>query len=283
MTFRAMTHWLAFATYLAIFFTLPFALLWDTTGLAVGGALVVAFLFQLGWRGAERIGERLGASPLTRAEAPELYAMVEEYCRRLSLARPSLHVIETAAVNFAVYGFTRARCHLVVTRGALETLKREEIGALVGRELSYLWYGDVIGESWLSQFLAVLDRFVTPRRVEHSSVRRAYPFRLFLRHALLYPLALVPAYFLKGATDAAKLDLQSTRITRKPHALASGLRRAEALMERLPFLVPFSTRHLFLLPPPAQDPLARVFFGGDDIGARVKNVEKKLTRTVALS
>jgi hypothetical protein len=94
---------------------------------------------------------------------------------------------------------------------------------------------------------------------------------------------MIPAYFLKGTRDAAALDLKSTRVTRLPHALASGLRRAEALVERIPFHVPFSTRHLFLLSPPAEDPLARVFFGGEDVDARIRNVEGKLTEVVALS
>lgn len=288
MAFRAITHWLAFAVYVAVFFTLPLALLWNLMGAVVGAILAVSFLILLGFRGSERIARRLKMKPLARAQAPQVFAMVGEYCRRLQMPVPSIGIIETPALNLALFGFSRKTACLAVTRGALDRLKRDELSALIGRELCYLWFGDVFCESWLSQFLSVLDGVISPRRTSWNKSaaahnRRTYPFRLFLRQMALYPLTLIPAYFLKGARDAAALDLQSTRITRLPHALAGGLRRAEAMVERIPFRVPFSTRHLFLLSPPAEDPLARVFFGGDDVDARIRNVESKLTEVVALS
>jgi Zn-dependent protease with chaperone function len=274
-------RWILFALYLTLFFTFPLALLWDLTGVTLGALLAISFLFLTGYRGTERLAQRLRVAPLGAAEVPTVYAAVEEYCRRLKMDVPRLGIIETPAVNFAALGFSRRHYVLVLTRGALDLLSREELSALIGRQLVGLWYGDFFTESWLSQCLAMIDRVVAPEKTKGHS-RRIYPYKLFLRRGLLYPLTLFPSFLLKGSRDPGDLDMRCIRLTQKPRALAEGLRRLEALRDRIPCQFPFSTRHLFLVPPPSRDPLARLFMASDSMADRIRAVES-LQRLVPLT
>lgn len=274
MALRGLVRWTIFAIYIGLFFVFPLGVLWDLAGLVIGLILTASFLFLLAWRGCDRIARRLNARLLTVAEAPYPHAILQEHCRRLLIPVPELRVIETPAINCAVFGFSRQRMCLALTRGMLDALARNELSALMGRELTYLWCGDAVGDSWLAQFLATLDSLVTPVSGNPSHPgRRFYPFKLFLRQGLVYPLVLIPVYLLSGRREPSELDLKSVRLTRKPEALAEALRLLEAYHLRIPLIAPFSVRHLFLLPPSTQDPLARVFFGNERLQSRIRAVE----------
>ncbi len=280
MAWRAWTRWLGFALYTTLFFTIPLSILWGMSGLAVGTITSFTFLFLLAWKAPERIVLRLGAKEIQTAEAPALFALTREYCRRLRLPVPRLFVMESPALNFALFGHVRKQGCLVVTRGALVTLPREYLGALIARELTYLSFGETTLETTLSELLSLIDAFVMPRRATSGQpAPRFYPFGLFVRQILLYPLCLVPGFLLRRSHSAAKVDEASVRVSRDPMALSEGLRWLQARYDRIPLQVAFSTRHLFLLPPPASDPLARVFFSGQDLSDRIRVVEK--LRTVA--
>ena len=70
-----------------------------------------------------------------RAEAPRIHSQLDEYCRRLRLTKPALATIDTKAVNLALFGFSRQASTLAITKGALDTLKDEELSALIAREI----------------------------------------------------------------------------------------------------------------------------------------------------
>ncbi len=278
MAWRAWTRWFGFALYTTLFFTIPLSILWGWSGLAVGVVTSLTFLFFLAWNAPERIVQRLGAREISTAESPALSALTREYCRRLGTPLPRLYVLETPAVNFALFGHTRKRGVLLVTRGALNTLSRESLGALVARELTYLSFGETTLETTLSELLSLIDGLVMPKRAKGGQpAPRFYPFGLFVRQLFLYPFCLIPGFLLQRRYSAAKMDEASLRVSRDPMGLSEGLRWMQARYDRIPLNVPFSARHLFLLPPPASDPLARVFFSGSDLDERVRSVERLRT------
>lgn len=266
--------WTGFAAYVGLFLAVPLALLWGTQGAGIGLGAAAGLLVWMRAGARRKIASALGAERLSAAEFPQLSHWIAEYCRRLGIQRPALAVIESPAINAAVYGFSRHGATLVLTRGALTNVRRDELAALVGRELTFLWTGDVVNNTWLSAFLGMLEGLVkTPRDASVSSRGRSYPFSLLMKQTLLYPLTLVPTMLLISRRDAGKLDLQSIQLAGKPRALAEVLRYAEAMRSRSPLYASFSTRHLFLLPPPTRDALARVFFRLDPVEPRIVAIE----------
>ena len=266
---------LLFAAYVATFFTLPPYLLWDVDGLTVGLLLTLFFLFSLAFRGSERIAKRLKVKPLSYAEANLPFVIAREYSRRLGIAPPRIGVIRSTSINAAVFGFSVNRAYIVLTQGALQTLQRDELAAVIARMMTQLHQGSVSCDSWLAQFLSVLDRFIQPGKVRpYHPGRRFYSFRSLLRQALIYPLSLIPTMILSLNNDGEEGDLKSARLSGKPGALSSSLRLMESMRDRTPLIVPFGTRHLFLLPPVSQDPLARVFFGHERLSTRIGAVDR---------
>ncbi|MCB0417169.1 MAG: M48 family metalloprotease [Bdellovibrionales bacterium] len=283
MSVLAAVRWFFFAFYVAIFFTLPPWLLWERKGLLVGLFLTAVFIYWLRVHATERIQKRLGVQKLTFAEAPHVHSIVGEYCRRLKIKKPQLDLLDSPSLNIAQFGFRQGASHLVLTRGLLDELREPELAAVLARELVLLKEGEVPGQSWLSQFLAVMDWFVgTPVKISSHHVRREYSLKLVSRQVVFYPLSLFPTFLLRSRRDPGRVDILSLKLSRKPEALAEALRFMDAMKDRHPLAVPFNARHLFLLPPTTKDPLARIFFDGEELHPRIGNLEK-LRRVLALS
>jgi heat shock protein HtpX len=274
MTGRAFFRWTLFAAYVALFFVIPFYLVGDLIGLGVGISLWLGFLVFIRWNGVAKITRRLKVSPLTRAHHPALRAIVSEYCRRLKLPEPRVGVMASPAVNLGLFGFNPRDAHLVITQGAIERLSRDQLSSLIGRELCYFKLGESVTETWLCQFLWIFYRLINqPALSRTAPVRKTTTVKLFSKQILFFPLTLFPLLVLKGRRNAELVDNLSLKLTRKPGALSAGFRYLEAMQERIPFPVAFSDRHLFLLPPRNQDPLARVFFQSESFSERIRAIE----------
>lgn len=100
---------------------------------AVAAGLLVAVLLR---SGAPRAALRaLRARPMARGEHPRLENLVDGLCTTHGFHQPSVHVVESSAINAAAVGLRRPVAHLVVTRGALSSLDRLELEAVVARQL----------------------------------------------------------------------------------------------------------------------------------------------------
>src|SRR6476620_4985265 len=92
-------RWLMFAAYVFFLCTLPFTLLWGWTGCGIGGLITLVLMISLRWRAESRIAARLNMRRLSPAEAPQVFAIVTELCRRLGMPVPCLGVIDTPSLN----------------------------------------------------------------------------------------------------------------------------------------------------------------------------------------
>lgn len=268
--FGVLLRFSAFIAYLFLFFVLPFAILWEWMGIALGVAFFVAFLALLKYRAMQKIQERLGAETLSYSEAPILFTLLKEHCRRLELPLPKVFVLQTDAMNSATYGFSHETSAFVVTRGVLNNLSREQLSALVARQLVTVWHRDILCATWLAQFLAFID-FATKAGTKKERVLhlRQESFGQFIRRIVLYPLALFPSYILAGVNPPEVLDSQAARFSKLGFELAEGMRLMEAMQERNPLFVKFSVRHLFLVTPSSIDPIVGVLFKSPPLRFRV--------------
>jgi heat shock protein HtpX len=278
MRWMAALRWLAFVVFIVLCLAVPPAMLWGLSGLVVGALAGLTLLVAMRLHGTRRICALLRAKPLSRAQAPTEYALVEEYCRRLRLEVPRLLVIEAPGLNIGVFGFSGQDTRIVFTRGLLETLTRAQLAGVIARALCRVWTAEVTNETWLTRFFDLLQVLVlsddrAPHRSETLALRRV------IRQVLLYPLTLFPAFVLQGNRDEEALDARAVQITQDPQSMAEAFRRMEAMAERIPYRAPFSTRHLFLASPPTADPLARIFFSSSGFRKRVRAVEGR-TRAV---
>lgn len=100
---------------------------------AVAAGLAAAALLML--RAPRSALSAIGARPLARGEHPRIENIIDGLCTTHGFRAPSVHVVETPAINAASVGGQRPPAHLVVTRGALSELDRLELEAVVARQL----------------------------------------------------------------------------------------------------------------------------------------------------
>ena len=129
----------------------------------VGGAILAVSVHRL-WRlrlGGEVVAELLGArhvdpqqcNPLER----RLLHVVEEMAIASAVSVPPLYVLlHEHAVNGLVAGNSPNEAVLIVTRGAMEKLSRDELQGLVGHEFSHILNGDMVLNLRLAGLLAGL-------------------------------------------------------------------------------------------------------------------------------
>ncbi len=83
------------------------------------------------------------ARPVTRAEEPELYNMLENLCISRGMKTPRLEIIETRARNAFASGIDDRSYAITVTRGLLQSLQPDEVEAVLGHELTHIMNRDV--------------------------------------------------------------------------------------------------------------------------------------------
>jgi Zn-dependent protease with chaperone function len=121
--------WITAATFIVIMF----GTVRDLIRLGGGGAAV-----------AEMVDARRISSATKDPDERRLVNVVEEMSIASGTPRPALYVMDNEpAINAFVAGYRPTEAVLVVTRGTLQTLDRDELQGVVGHEYSHILNGDM--------------------------------------------------------------------------------------------------------------------------------------------
>ncbi len=125
-TFSGAAHWMALAT--GAFIALGARYGWqDTNGAAV----------------AEKLGARALATSGLDASERQLLNVVQEMAIATGCPVPAVYILEHPSINALAAGSTPQQALIVVTRGALKALNRDELQAVVAHEFSHILNGDM--------------------------------------------------------------------------------------------------------------------------------------------
>ena len=85
-----------------------------------------------------------GARPVTKAEQPDLYRIVENLSIAAGLpATPDVRIVDDPAPNAFAAGRNAKSCYVCVTTGLLQTMDHRELEGVISHELAHVQHRDV--------------------------------------------------------------------------------------------------------------------------------------------
>src|SRR6202035_1335451 len=88
-----------------------------------------------------------GAQPISPAESPRLYQVMERLCAKSNLPMPKMYLIPQAAPNAFATGRNPSHASVAVTQGLMELLDDEELEGVIAHELSHVRNYDILTSS----------------------------------------------------------------------------------------------------------------------------------------
>ena len=204
---------------------------------------VAIIWFAIAWAAHNRILDwATGAHPVTRAEEPRLWNLLENLCISRGMRMPRLAVIETAALNAYAAGLSRETGAVTVTRGLIDALDDRELAAVLAHELSHIRNGDARLRLIAAVFVGVIslgfDMMTRSRRVARAGRRDGWRVEGNSRNAgwaaiigvLMIALAWLLATALRMALSRNReflADAGAVELTADPDSMITALRKVE--------------------------------------------------------
>jgi heat shock protein HtpX len=205
------------------------------------GGILLWFLFAY-LSNTRIISQATGSRPLERKENKRVYNLVENLCMSQGMNMPKINVINDSSLNAFASGINNRTYAVTLSTGIIQKLNDEELEAVIAHELSHIRNRDVrllivsivfVGIfAMLSQicFRMMFQMFRVPQRRNNKNNGGSV--------LLLIVLAIIVAaigYFFSTLMRFAisrkreyLADAGAAEMTKKPHALASALRKISA-------------------------------------------------------
>ena len=240
-------------------------------GNALGGrggmtiALVLAAVMNfvsLFW--SDKIVLRMyGAKPVTREEAPGLYAIVEKIAQKAQIPMPRLYVIPDAALNAFATGRSPSHAAVAATAGILQALNAEELEGVLAHEVSHVLNRDTLVSTVAAtlagaiSYLSHFAYFMPGARSDDDEGGGAMGGLLTL---ILAPFAAMLIQFAVSRSREYGADATGARLVGYPDGLINALRKMQAASARIPMRAAEpATAHLFIVNPLSGRALAGLF------------------------
>ena len=120
------------------------AALGGTSGLAIGLAIGLVFCGGSYWFSDKLAIKAARAQPVTREEAPGLYAMVHDLTERAGMPMPKLYLSPEQQPNAFATGRSPDHAAVCVTDGITKVLTDDELRGVLAHELSHVRHRDIL-------------------------------------------------------------------------------------------------------------------------------------------
>lgn len=256
-------------------------------GAAIGpaymyGALLLSLLMNAGaYFFSDQIVLRMnGARVVDRADAPELYGLVEELAGRAGLPVPKVAIIDDPAPNAFATGRSPERGVVAVTTGIMGILSRRELRGVIAHELAHIQNRDILLQSVAAVIASGVSGIANmlmffPLLGGGDDEDAPNPLAA-LALAVVAPIAATLIQFGISRSREYLADETGARISGDPEALASALLKLERGHAGLPPEGQPATASLYIVNPLAGVDVARWF-------STHPAIEDRVTRLRALA
>jgi heat shock protein HtpX len=260
-------------------------------GYLLGGmsGAAIAFLAALAmngwayWNSDKAVLRMQDAQPVSRAEAPELVALVGELAKNAGLPMPAVYIMNTPQPNAFATGRNPENAAVAVTRGLINTCSREELAGVIAHELAHIRNHDTLIMT-ITATIAGAIGFLAQFALFFGGGRRDNGVGLIgsLLIMFLAPLAATIVQMAISRTREFSADRAGAEIAGHPEWLASALqlieRQARGVTNQHAQDNP-ATAHMFIINPLRSGGLSGLFRTHPPTAERVRRLQA-MTSTV---
>lgn len=250
-----------------------------TGGLIIGIALAaVTNLFS--WYQSDKIALTVyRARPVSEAEAPGLYRMIQRLSERANIPMPGVYIVPGQTANAFATGRDPEHAAIAVTEGILNILPEDELEGVIANEMTHIINRDTLTQavaatiagaiSFLAQMVSYSLWFGGGRNGERNGNALG-----ILLTVIFAPIAATIIQLAISRTREFSADAGSARLTGNPRALAKALQRLEATARQLPLNANPAFEPLLIINPISGKFLGNLFSSHPATEARVEELLK---------
>jgi len=237
-------------------------------GLMLALGLAAIMNFGTYWF-SDRIVLRMhGAQEVPEHAAPGLHQMVRRLAMRANVPVPKLYVIDEESPNAFATGRDPAHAAVAVTQGLLRVLDREEVEGVLAHEIAHVQNRDTLVMAVAATLAGALSTLANMamwagmlggNRSEGDGENEPGPFAGLLG-VLVAPFAAMLIQMAISRSREFVADEYGARLSGNPAALATALKKIEAVSHRAPMETGSpATAHMFILNPFSGNGLIQLF------------------------
>jgi len=253
-------------------------------GMMYGFVIAIAMNFASYWFSDKIVLAMYGAKPITEADSPELYRIVENLARGANLPMPKLYLIPTETPNAFATGRNPQHAAVAVTEGLMRLLGTDEVEGVLAHELSHIRNRDILISTIAATMAGGL--MIAARMAMWGAMLGGYGGRDDENRgsgwAMLIVLFIgaIAAMLIQLAISRSReylADETGARMTGRPSGLAHALLKLEKGAQMIPMNAQPETAHMFIVNPLAGrsvwSGLGRIMSTHPPISDRVRRLE----------
>jgi len=206
------------------------------------------------WNSASMVLRSYGAQVIDRAQAPELYEMVDRLRQRAGLPMPTVAVAPHDQPNAFATGRDPEHAVVCVTSGLMKLIDQQELEGVIAHELAHIKNRDMLLQTITATFAGAISSVASIAKWGfllgggRSDEEGGNPLA-GLAMIIVAPIAAMLIQFAISRQREFKADAVGAEICGRPLGLASALQKLDAYSKRIPMQVSPSVAPLAMVNP----------------------------------
>ncbi len=256
-------------------------------GNILGGqnGMLIAFLFALVmnfgsyWFSDKIVLRMNGAKEVTKAEAPELFGIVEDLAGRAGLPMPRVYITPEEQPNAFATGRDPAHAAVAVTQGILRTLSHDELRGVLSHELAHVQHRDILIGTLAATMAGAISMIANMAQWAmmfggaRSNDREGGSPLGGIVMMIVAPIAAMMIQMAISRSREYLADEGGAKISGNPLSLANALRKLEQKAEQIPMQTSPATAHMYIVNPLSGGGLMRLFSTHPPMEERIARLE----------
>ena len=250
------------------------------TGMIMAFVLAAVMNFFSYWYSAKMVLKMYKAREVTETDHPRLFRTVRRVATQAMIPIPKVYIVPNKAPNAFATGRNIENAAVAVTEGLLELLSDDELEGVIGHEIAHIMNKDMLIGTIAATFagavgiLASIARWGAIFGGFGRGSNRGGGLGLLVA-AIVAPIAAMLIQMAISRQREFKADRISGKITAKPLALASALKKLHSAPIRLNLDQKPATAHLMIANPLSGKGIASLFSTHPPVEKRIALLEKQ--------